>query len=390
MAIVINTEPGVYPSVTDEMLFVVYEATKANDEVTYPDYRYVCDIYVGGVLVARQRSRPDPEFKRGVFDVSTVLRDYISSYGLKATYANPTETYTILLNYQVKFGEEYDGVLYTNLLEDEADRDAYPSYAKRPFTDSHVLDDVINDWASNVPDEITGYKEDKWHIIPYYSNVSGDTSITAQFSAGGVIVGTAVTFSTYDAKTILQPNFGFVKLAATLGLSQAAQDVIDTLEIDSNINNIVTIKYKCTKYPTVVLAWLNPYGGYESQSFGLVSKKTKEISRKEFSQLNYRLNASGLVSYHENGVFYGSKKGYAASTKTMLKCTSHLLSDEEYVWLADLFSSTDVYMYDSVLDKFHPVSITDSNYDQRTYLNSKLSPLEFTVQFSDNYNSQFL
>lgn len=401
MALAIRTQPTNYASVSDEMLFIVSETVKTADPTTYPDYRFVLDIYVASALVARQIVRPDPTYSFGKFDVSTVLRNYISSYGLKANYASATETYTTKLDYTVKIGEQYGDTLYTNLLVDSSTRNCYPSYAVRPYVDADLMDNKLGggsgDWATNMPVGtnaspvlLTGYKADLWQLIGYYNDSSGSTSITAQFSANSVAVGSAISFSTYTAKSILQLNLGFVKLAATLGLTTAQKDSITKLQIDGNIGNLITINYACTKYTTRVIAWLNPYGGYDSYSFGLVSKKSKELTRKEFAQLNYRLNASGEVSYHSNGVFYGSKKGFSTKSIVRMRMTSHLLSSQEYDWLSELFASPDVYIYDTDLSKFIPVTLSESNYEHRTYLNSRLVPLEFTVEYSDQYNAQFL
>ena len=97
-----------------------------------------------------------------------------------------------------------------------------------------------------------------------------------------------------------------------------------------------------------------------------------------------------MVSYDQDGVMYGSRRAYNTVTKVTMNLTSHLLSDEEYSWLADLFSSPDVYMYHETLDRFIPVTISDTNYEYRTYLNSRLTPLSFNIQFTDTFNSQYL
>jgi len=66
------------------------------------------------------------------------------------------------------------------------------------------------------------------------------------------------------------------------------------------------------------------------------------------------------------------------------------LNDDEYTWLSELFHSTDVYLYDSTRDKFLPVTIEEKQYEYRTYLNSKLKPLEFMVNYADMFNAQRL
>lgn len=393
MALTILTSPGNGSSVSNEMLFVIQESTKANDPVTYPNYKYVLDIYVDGTLVARQKATPDPINYLGVFDVSVILRDYVPDYGLKATYTNSTEEYDIKVAYTVKLGEEYDDTLYTNLVTD-SERTAYKTYARRPFTSSDIITARMDKAASNIPErfdsELTGYKDDKWFIVPYINNVSGTAINYAFYDEQNVQVGSSGQTTLSTPSYILQSNLSFPKLTTALGLSQAQKDSIVALFFDTNTTQQFKVSYKCSKHTPIIIAWLNPYGGYESYSFGLVNKKTTEISRKDFAQLNYRINASGVVSYDADGVMYGSKKGYGANVKTALKLTSHLLTEQEYNWLADLFNSPDVYIYNSTLDKFVPVTITETNYEFRTYMNSKLTPLEFSVQFSDDYNSQFL
>lgn len=391
MAIVINTSPTNNASVNDEMLFVVYEATKANDDTTYPGYKYVCDIYVDDVFVSRIKTRPDPTYKRGIFNVAPVLRSY-ASYGLKANYASATETYTAKVNYKVKFGEDYNDTLYTNLTVDSSDRYAFKSYAVRPFTSADVVNNVDNDFATNCPDTVYSYKSLKWHLLPFIDDSSGISNFSYKFyDSSGSQVGSTGTISSsgFVGRTILQLNVGFVKLAATSSLSQSQQDSVDYVEISGN-GETIRIKYLCTKYTPIVLAWLNQYGAYDSMGFGLVSKKTSEVQRKDFSKLDYNIDSSGNTSYHANGVFYGSQRTYASEIKQSLKLTSHLLTDSEYTWLAELFASTDVYLYDSILDKFVPVSVQPTTYDHRTYLNSRLTPLELNVQFTSNYNAQFL
>ncbi len=393
MALAINNTPSNTVSVNDEMIFTVYESTKVNDEVTYPDYQYVCDVYIDGDLVARMKSRPDPSNKRGVFDVSKVLQNYVS-YGLKANYANTTESYDAKTDYTLHFGEEYDFVLYPDVLVDD-ERSAFKSYEVRPFDDSTVVP-ATKGLCTSRPSPGNSYKDIKWDLISYMSNVSGISDFTANFvDKDGVQVGATVTISTagYVANTFLQVNFSFLKLSTLL--TEEEKERVCKLNIygvgeESSIVPDFVINYQCTKHTPYVIAWLNKFGVYESQAFGLVSKESSEVTRKGFQQLNYRMNDEGAISYSENGVYYGGKRTFATNTQVNLRMTSHLLSADEYEWLQEMFSSPDVYLFSPTLDKFLPVQIQETQYEKRNYSNSRLTPLQFSVLFSDNYNAQFL
>lgn len=389
----ILNSPGNLSSVSNEMIFVVEDA-KSLDPVTYPNYKYIADVYVDGELKARLRATPDPAYSFGRFDVSVILRDYVPAYGLSANYADGSVEYPINLDYTVKFGEEYGDTLYTNVLVD-SERTCFRTYATRSFLTSDVVSNKENYIFSNRPFGdgifITDHKVNKWNIVPYYTNVTG-ASVSYNFDDGeGNIVGAGGTFNYTDVGNVLQMNMGFQKL--TTGYTDEEKESIRRLvfDVDDGLTTINYVThYVCTRYTPLVLAWLNPYGAYESQSFGLVSKRTNEITRKDYAQLSYQMNSSGIISYDSDGVMYGSKKGYAATTKASMALTSHLLTDAEYTWLADLFSSPDVYFFSDTLDRWVPCTIQDNNYEYRTYKNSRLKTLQFTINYTDSYNSQYL
>lgn len=389
MALSLLTYPGNQSAVTNEMLFVVSETVKTVDPTTYPNYKFVLDVYVGSDLVGRLKSNPDPTNLLGIFDVSKILRYYVPEYKLKANYANATETYDINVAYHVEIGEEYSDTTYTNLITDSS-RTCYKTYTEKPYLSTDVVTGKYNLVDSKMPIDLVAFKDDKHFLIPVIDNATGAEFLYQCLDANGSGIGSATSIIYTTPDNVLQVNLGFQKIAALLGLTSAQKESVDRLVFSFDGANQRTVTYGCSRFPSTVIAWLNPYGAYESYSFGLVSKKTKEISRKEFAQLPYQINVSGVVSYGADGVMYGSRRTYNTLTKTTLNLNSHLLSDDEYTWLADLFSSSDVYMFDTVLDRFVPVTITDTNYEYRTYLNSRLTPLSFNIQFTDTFNSQYL
>lgn len=373
MALSILSYPNNTASVSSEMLFVVNEATKANDPVNYPDYKYIMDVYFESVLIARLKATPDPVNKFGVFDVSGLLRYYSPAYNFNPSNELPNYTdYAIADAYQVILGEEYSGSTYLNLLTDE-DRLFFRSYAERPFTSSSVA--TTPGLLSNMPSEINNTGGVRC-IVPYFTNVTGTAILEVSFKTNaGVTVG------------------GWSIINDTMLVNHVRQIIVDNSIWQADYAQLsglfdLRINFKCSKFDTYTLAWLNQYGAYESHSFGFVSKKQIEIEKKSYSQLPYKINASGIISYAQDNVFYGGKRDYNKLVKTQLSLTSDLLSAGEYTWLADMFKSPDVYLYSAA--GWLPVRITGSNYDYRNYDNSRLSSLKFDVEFSDNYNSQYL
>lgn len=389
----IVTQPGEESSVNNEMLFVISDP-KTADPVTYPDYRFVLDVYINDEFVQRQKSRPNPSNNMGVFDVSAVLQQAVE-YGLKAEYTNAFESYEAGVSYKIKLGEEYGDTLYTNLVVDSTDRIAKKSYGVRPFITSEIMQEVDDNFATNQTGARTAYKSSKWDLVPFYANTSGVTDFDIQlFNSAGVQQGTTVSISTpaNPEEYIYQINAGFQKIASALTAQQQEDAAYATITYPAT-GQVFRLNYVCEgKYTPLIIAWLNQYGAYESQAFGLVSKKTIETAKKEYGRLAYEINASGDVNYASNGVYYGSKRTYSAIVTVRMKLTSHLLTEAEYSWLSELFASTDVYMYDphNTGGKWFPVKVQEQQYEYRNYKNSKLVPLEFNIEFSDTYNAQFL
>lgn len=79
------------------------------------NFRYICDIYINGTRVFRDKLFPDPSTGYGFFQISRIVQDYMT-YGIPATtlttagfsaIASAASPNTMLSVY-VKIGEEYD------------------------------------------------------------------------------------------------------------------------------------------------------------------------------------------------------------------------------------------------------------------------------------------
>jgi len=196
MAIVINTAPGSYYSAQGDLIFVVYEATKANDPVTYPDYKYVADIYIGATLVARLKKVPQPDNKRGVFNIGDIVRNYVSANF--NPFAATLKAQELALNefsikVTVKFGEEYAFTLYSNLTVD-SERTYYNHYNGRLIGSNTVLPSYVDLMATTRPFITPVRRSAANSFISYLADASGTVAIEFKsYNESNTNVGTLTT-----------------------------------------------------------------------------------------------------------------------------------------------------------------------------------------------------
>lgn len=391
MAIVLNTTPGTYQSVQGDIVFIAYEATKAIDPVTYPNYKYVCDVYVDSTLVARLKVFPDPTNNRGLFNIGQVLRNYIDSLelsiasGILATEFTESEFY---LTAQCKFGEEYGGTLYTNLTVDSS-RVYFNNYITRSEGYQNNLSTYVNKALSYRPYETPIYRQAKHHFIPYLAGSTG--SFTAEVKTYGfdnALIDTetkSVSATTADAleQFNVSPTAINQEWAATIG------DNVKYYTVALGGTSIYKFDLFCEPMHEVyTIHFLNRFGGFESYDFSKLSRKTYDIERKDYGRLSYRMDASGnLAYYNSSNVYYDTRTTYASQFREKLKLTTDFLTDDQNTWLADLIVSPLVYVQDG--DYLIPVVITANNYDFRKYINDKLTPLTIDIEFGRQLNAQY-
>jgi len=80
MAITINSIPEQYASLHDELWFVVDSTNKAST-----NFKYVFDVYVDSVLIARIKQFPDVTSTKGIFNAGNIMRNYAQSYFIPNT-----------------------------------------------------------------------------------------------------------------------------------------------------------------------------------------------------------------------------------------------------------------------------------------------------------------
>jgi hypothetical protein len=391
MAIEIKSNPANYSSAHGDLLFVVYEATKANDPVTYPDYKYVADIYIGTEFAARLRAFPRPDNKMGVFNIGANVREYLSSTLSAAASQLKCQVLGLgefNIEVTVKFGEEYNYTTYTNLTVDSA-RVYYNHYNAKRDGANTVLDNYVNKAATIRPVPTPVYESAVFNLLPYFlSGTSIDLEIKS-FLPNGTLQGTYTTTLSPLTTNTLQ-HFNFSPLVINLsspglivsGLTGFYRVSFDSFSTYKQFNLVCEPRYE-----VFTMHFMNRFGGFESRNFTKVSRKTIEIDRKEYARSPYEIDMSGVVSYtNSNNAYHESRSVYGSLYREKMTLNTDLLTDAEYMWLGDLVVSPLAYI--EILGYFYPVVITETNYEYRKQINDKLTNLTINIEFGDQLNTQ--
>lgn len=377
--------PAAYSSFNGDLIYTVKDVVKANDPVTYPNFKYIADVYVDGSLVSRIKKVPDPTNGIGVFNLGQIVRNYVTqSFSPVAgvIVAQVLGDGIFNLSVQVKFGEEYSFTDTLNITVDSV-RVFFNNYNRRFFGFTSSLTALADKVASNRTSTLEALFSSSYLFIPYFPTSTTPVSVTITPSSGGSVTFNITPDNAYDLQIL---NFApQVVLAAYPGLVNLATTYYD-VQIGAQTYRVYII---CeAQYTPRMVHFLNQYGGFDSKIFTKVSRKTYDITKTDFGKLPYIVGADGTVSYKSaNGVYNDSRTVYASQYVENALLNSDNLSDQEYLWLTDLLVSPMIYIEEN--GYFYPVLITDNSYEEHKNINDDVTNLTVNITYGNQLNTQF-
>lgn len=390
MAISIKTQPGEYYSVHGDLLYVVHEATKAADPVTYPDYRYIADVYVDTTLVTRLKAYPHPDTLMGVFNIGNILRNYITPVFNPSSSFDSQNLNTGDFNVSgtVIFGEEYGFTLYPATIGGVGKK-FFGHYNGRLLGTLTNLSAYYGKVASVRPDRTSVYRNSQYNLLPYFQNASGIVINIDSFREDGTLYGGVGETMAKTDKTMQIFNIAPGAINTHYASPTFIDENVAYYVIDLGNSRRLTVDLVCeSKYTVYTIHFLNRFGGFESRDFTKVSRKTIDIEKKDFGKLPYTVNASGEVSYYNsNNVYNETRSVYASQYKEKMVLNTDAMTDQEYTWLGDLIISPMVYI--EMDGYFLPVVISSNNYEFKKSINDKITNLTINIEFGDQFNAQY-
>jgi hypothetical protein len=411
MAVSILQYPPSYGSAHDHQYFVLNSSNKAQ-----PNFKYVVDIYVGGVKIATAKPFGNPSAgNSAAIDVAPYIRSYLNTLyfvGGKTVIQPQDLAGKLWVVYDVKLGEEYGTPVttYTNLLTATGFKaynsavSLYPIHYSQPILDYKDLFLTRRPRAERLA--LTDFA-----YTGHFNPDGGTATFTiTKYDASGASMGSHVFAN--STKTYSQIGFG------PANINTIWPDFIDsavsyyTYQSSSHsITDTITVIVECFKrFQGYNLTFLNGIGAYDTVPFKFKSTRTTTVEKKGYGTSGaaqfFSDNGAGDVSggivdfsleqYGTTGsaILLGQGRTYSVKGRQRFKLNTDFLSDDYSAWLAELVASPVVYM--QFVDAgglliFYPVKVLADNYQYLSKQNDKtLTPLEIEVEVLTSFNSQLL
>jgi len=393
MAITINNTPSVYQSFHEDLWFVV-----SSNNTGQTNFKYVFDVYINSVLVARIKSYPQPGTNKGIFNAASIVRNYWSSYFQPATSQTAFNYIGSgnRINYVIKFGEEYGGTLYTNLSED--DTDAFNYYPN--ITDGKGAFD-----GTNYQGQFAGYLLTKRDKTQLQTNQTGNrlfislqnTDINTPINwrvdvirSNGNTQSNGPIISISDIVVFdISPTALNTYLGSSFITSATESYVVKFFNYTTGdyFDEVTVTKICQPRHTHIPLHFLNSVGGYDTIIFTLVNRESRNIERKSFEQSDWQYRSSDMYRWNQYNVFNGGAVQFNTQHTITYKLTSDWLTITDYTWIRDLIASPEVYMENG--GTFIPIKITTSQWIQKKQYVDKVYNLELDIEFGSKEFSQY-
>ena len=445
MSLEIKYLPQQYRTVYNPVEIVMLETNSTTRG--YVGFAYLIDVKDGGNLLGRLRVPPTQSTGFGRFDMSGVMKSYMSSdFGLlngsniESMFDNTNSykdlslqfgwihynggTATISMNQTVTFPDSTTANSF-NLLTfngslpnyrrdvvnfyDWQNTNYYQNYSSNVLTRKFLTNSPPGISQNNQYNQKVKYNDEGYLYFLYdNSSAGGLTGFVVQPYNNNIAM-TQVTVSTPTLSTF--KHIRIPSAPATLNkitgprLSIPSQPIIPTTATSYYIQLITeegvgsqkfyyNIETEC-RYETRRIEFLNSLGGFDYFNFTKVSKHSEEIERKFFQTTANDLTSTGSINY---SISNREKVQYYTKSSPKMKLTSDWIDSKTYNWLLELIESPEIYLLDSYAlpneDAINlrriPVKNINGNWEEKSDSVDKLFNLEIDLEFGmDNFRQSF-
>lgn len=382
MAITIKSFPQAsgYVSAHEDVWHVADSTNKA-----VVGMKYLFDIYKGAELLTRIANSPYGNDQYGVLNVGNIVRSslqtsnigdidtstvYFGSYGV---VSQGTDFWWS--EYDVRYGE----ICGTTTIENSASGTyrVYNTYNRHPMHKAGAALSSGTVFLTNRPYESSYYEDE-----PLVLTINGKRITAGQ----NLDVNTLVFSEILNDYITTTRTISAIDGLHYFSLNGIVKDATINIETSGTVLGTKKLKFKCSKYTPYTLIFLNAYGGFDSFTF-VNGNVLTDNEKKKFERSEWVLNGFNMVD-RTGKVRYEGMKTYGTKFKTKMKLSTDILNSDEYKWLFELIVSPLVYLWDKDSSLFHPVHITDTNYEIKNSVQNKTETLDINIDVYDQ-NTQY-
>lgn len=381
MAITIASIPPSYSSAHDALWHVV-----TSDNATETNFKYVFDILVNGSRIATTKVYPT-DAGVGIIDVAPFVRNYFSS-GFNddgAGFVRYADGF-LHVDYQVRYGEEYDGTLESNLTSGnykgwnfslDPFRTPMTTYANKFLTSRDRTQAEVVSGESFL---ITYFNSDLANsLTATIQNLNEDGTNNGSASTGSNFQPTAVHGIILD----LSPS----GVNAYLGTTKVTASTY-AYRVSIGSDSIVITQTCAPRFTPVQIIFQNQYGGYDQMAFRLLSRQSRNMERKTYTKGNYELSASNTMAFKDSSnIMYGGQRAFATSVDYSYSVISDYLSIADYNLGAELLASNEVYF--AFGGNYYPIVFTGTTWQEKNNNSDKMFNYELSFNLGIRQFSQY-
>jgi hypothetical protein len=397
---IVNSPSSTLLSANNDAIWVVSGSAGYTSSVH--DFKFLADIFVSGSLVTTLKRFPDTAYPNmGVFNLKSVAANLVAFDFLGDT--SNTDIFhsasNSFVDVTIQFGREYIfNNVFTQSRNEVSTSDYYFLNSSLPFTqqgqglsNNRITNAGTGSFLQSKHDSLT---------TPFktYNNLRRWAYYFADTNAASYL-----NVRTYDSNLNLLQRYAFANPYSSssnssqfvsIGIPQLSSYVNFTgvsyydigLGSSGSFDRSEVLRFQiltdCSRYASGAykVYWLNSYGGFDSWLFNKKGQVTTSKNQSSFKQIPGKLNSSG--TYNIN-TYSRVNIPYFTELSDKLELSTDFLTDNEVIYLKDLYSSPVVYLEDPNGVIFS-ATVDTSDYVLNKKVNTKVYSLQLT--FLTSYN----
>jgi len=388
----------------------------SSDNTGETNFKYISTVYVNGSDVHTYLTPADPVYSNGVIDISDIVESYLSfdfdtSLNDDSIKNNPNS----IAEVYVDFGEQYDvsgtvtdfsGLATSQTIEVINGSLEYEDYIGFDYTDYYNNSSSLTKFLTNAPVNRTIPSDMKAWLYMYYDNstvyldkvrvrtydsngtINGLFTFSNSYRGGGNYTDNHVRFpvgSNLNDVTGVTVNSGALPI---LDADVASYDVQTFDNLITGTSEIRTYKrdLTCTGFDRYTIHFINELGGFDSFAFDLVHKVNWDKEQSEYMTHGYTRGEGTLT----RNLTKHQRRSYNTTTKKSIRLTSNWITEEESIWLREMFDSPIMFCEypDGTLVAISNIDL--STYEEKQSIVDKTFNLQLTVNLAwDNYRQRW-